>query len=760
MPVVCVVHRSAKFTHDGGPESGVHRMSCSTSTSWWVDKVLELRSNAKPTQPVSSICLMNYRSFDAAVTALCQFPQADLSGVRYQRGFAMKHVDEAILAAGVGRKMLRNVNVHTSRSFAPGDSRALPGASHCDLLIVDTTPPARISDNGTEDIRNSDAQLSPEQRRRRLEVRALRRGDFAQSLLLGLGPALEAASKASRGSSVLMHGPTCQPKAIYQSADASYKPVTCWSQFFMEHATSGSLTDAECRAVDLNSSTAISTSQTMCIATVNPVSVCSSRTPLLSPSSAGRLRATKARVRFSTGIEPADWLLTRSARYFIAVPCYAEPDGVQSGTSPSTTDPHVCLFFKDAAYETWVAGLSSSDGLHFHGPPRLLMPSLLRITEQELRAGGQWVGYTRLASPTHNLAIDTEADGSYLVVGGRFHAHRPVGNGNTGIWLTRVARRAASHAPGEAGLLLAWQGTHTGRLHDAALSNGTALSSGITWRRLPQRQQPTLGESLHLAMRPRLLFTGRDKGCIERRSKVVAPWILDGACEFDGRLSLVRHRGRGRGGVGGKRAATSSSSKGSTDTGNVRGRLLLYARANMASHGQRYVQVTVSDDDGVTWSRFRPIQFDRLDAPEADLYFFNVARNPVHNDTLLAIFPLVHHLQACIAMSASRDGRHWSAPEPLTSCLIAGERAMSHPAAGLIDRGAYVDLYVHEGVPGISVDARSPQILKKFWERPQREAKLSRYSISRESLREWTQEALSSLDEARGASRRSNQYRQ
>ena len=85
---------------------------------------------------------------------------------------------------------------------------------------------------------------------------------------------------------------------------------------------------------------------------------------------------------------------------------------------------------------------------------------------------------------------------------------------------------------------------------------------------------------------------------------------------------------------------------------------------------------------------------------------------------------------------------------------------MSHPAAGLIDRGAYVDLYVHEGVPGISVDARSPQILKKFWERPQREAKLSRYSISRESLREWTQEALSSLDEARGASRRSNQYRQ
>ena len=39
-------------------------------------------------------------------------------------------------------------------------------------------------------------------------------------------------------------------------------------------------------------------------------------------------------------------------------------------------------------------------------------------------------------------------------------------------------------------------------------------------------------------------------------------------------------------------------------------RLLLYARANVASHGQRFVQVTTSDDGGSSWSAFTPISID------------------------------------------------------------------------------------------------------------------------------------------------------
>ena len=61
----------------------------------------------------------------------------------------------------------------------------------------------------------------------------------------------------------------------------------------------------------------------------------------------------------------------------------------------------------------------------------------------------------------------------------------------------------------------------------------------------------------------RLLFDGTDPGCIERRDTTRMPWVFPGACEFDGRLSLVEHRNE----------------------------LLLYVRANIASRGRRFVQV-------------------------------------------------------------------------------------------------------------------------------------------------------------------------
>ena len=716
------------------------------ASTWWIDKALELRGNAVVSEPLSRVCVVNYQSAAAATAALCQWPNAALSGVRFRGGQAMRMVDEAIITAGVGRTALRNVH---GLNFAHGDSRALPFASQCDLLLVDTAAPRALllSDNETEPApKPSDAQ-----RTRQLQ----RRADFTQSLLSGLSHALEAAAR-SAGSVVIFHGPQCTPSAArvdskgvhctsaercYYATDASYKSVACWSTVFQEHVAARSLLDAECRDVALNS-TGEEASGTMrtCIGRVNAESPCAASPPSASSSTStsttptpslpllakgGPLAASNARVRFDTGLASADRLMRRSARYFIALPC---------GVAPR----RVCLLFKDAATENWIGGLASadgSDGLRFVGPPRLVVPHLLRITEDELRASGQLTKRTksRLASLTHNLAVLANPDGSYLLVGGKYHVHRPVGNGNTGIW--RIVARPRLMAAGSQSssaseaalppLLSAWVGTSVGAKHSALLAarNGTSsvheLTKGKKCGSLT-REQPTLGESARMEMTaPRLLLTGHQKGCIERRSTEIAHWVLGGACEYDGRLSVARHP--------------------------LDGRLLLYSRANMASHGQRHVQVTSSVDDGATWSRFRPVRLEGHEPSHADIYYFAVSRNPAHNASLLAVYPLVQHFRGCLCLSASLDGRRWTRPEPLMSCGIAGERATSHPAAGLIERDGMIDFYVHEGVPGIYVDASTPLSLHRFWSTHERDSRLSRYSVTVDALRRWTEGALKGL---------------
>ena len=67
--------------------------------------------------------------------------------------------------------------------------------------------------------------------------------------------------------------------------------------------------------------------------------------------------------------------------------------------------------------------------------------------------------------------------------------------------------------------------------------------------------------------RKRVVLRGSHAGCIERRDRTRLVWLMPNTCEFDGRLSLVPFNGS----------------------------LLLYARANMASHGQR---LTASDSHG------------------------------------------------------------------------------------------------------------------------------------------------------------------
>ena len=179
------------------------------------------------------------------------------------------------------------------------------------------------------------------------------------------------------------------------------------------------------------------------------------------------------------------------------------------------------------------------------------------------------------------------------------------------------------------------------------------------------------------------------------------------------------------------------------------GRLLLYARANLAASGSRHVQLTTSDDEGVSWSPFQPIAL-RGHSPEdgADIYFFSAARNPADNGTtLLALFPMVQHFRGCICIAFSRDGLEWSAPMPLVSAAATGQRAHDQPAAGVIERGDRVDLYVHEGVPLINIDQTTPLALRARLRRrgEARRTELVRYSVPRATLLRWTQQALADL---------------
>jgi hypothetical protein len=55
---------------------------------------------------------------------------------------------------------------------------------------------------------------------------------------------------------------------------------------------------------------------------------------------------------------------------------------------------------------------------------------------------------------------------------------------------------------------------------------------------------------------------------------------------------------------------------------HFKGRFLLYARANPATHSQRFVQMT-SSADTVAWDPFRMIALDGYAHAEGNIYFFS-----------------------------------------------------------------------------------------------------------------------------------------
>ena len=214
----------------------------------------------------------------------------------------------------------------------------------------------------------------------------------------------------------------------------------------------------------------------------------------------------------------------------------------------------------------------------------------------------------------------------------------------------------------------------------------------------------------------RLVLDGYHPGCVERRntSSRDMAHVITGVCEFDGRLSLV----------------------------SFRGELLLFSRSNPAAHGSRHVQVTRSSNDGDTWSPFEQLRLSGYDGG-GDIYFFGVQVNPAHDHSLLAIFPLVHRMRGCVAMSASLDGVRWTRATPLLSCSIYGERTLDHPASpAMVRRGSEVWLYVHEEVPGITIDRMTPRLAYANLAKAERPSNVVRYAFSCKMLAAWTADAL------------------
>ena len=145
----------------------------------------------------------------------------------------------------------------------------------------------------------------------------------------------------------------------------------------------------------------------------------------------------------------------------------------------------------------------------------------------------------------------------------------------------------------------------------------------------------------------RHLMDGRHPGCVEARrlpSKLRHKADGSTACEFDGRVSLAR----------------------------LRGTYHLYVRLNPVQEGQRFVQ-TCRSTDLVHWDGFRAITIDGLGASERkqlNLYNFLVDTHPSLPDALVALVPTVHRGEACVGVSLSRDGLHWTRIAPVAACAV------------------------------------------------------------------------------------------
>ena len=397
---------------------------------------------------------------------------------------------------------------------------------------------------------------------------------------------------------------------------------------------------------------------------------------------------------------------------------YTELASLNISTMPSQLPkPAVCLVFKIDYVGTYTAAVSSADGIKFVEPPVLVMPRVWHAMAEARRpcAAALAEGHKRFKKDeliqrlytvrtlchgeggaessvalTPNVAI-TRRNGTYVAMGGTYRI--PSGL-RTGVWMARS--RSLEFAPGASVALLTDIKRRDWRVGVAAPQ---ANWHGLRW-----------------------ILDGLQSECIERRSPKIMPWVWPDACEFDGRLSVVFHRSR----------------------------YLIFARANVAAKGQRFVQVAHSKDaDGVNWSAFQALHVRGYEPYAGNIYFWGAQTNPADSETLVAIFPIVHHLSGCIGIAASRDGVRWSSITPLIPCGTSGDRTFFQPAAPALVREPGRDdmllLYVHEYVPGLAIDAFTPTPLYRYLDTRMPPASVARFRFPLSLIAAWSRRALSEL---------------
>ena len=390
----------------------------------------------------------------------------------------------------------------------------------------------------------------------------------------------------------------------------------------------------------------------------------------------------------------------RSWRYYTVLNCSRTSSRRQS----------FCLLAKQGITSAITVFARASDGLDFG-----VHSSLGMFAYDSATPPGE--------SLSHNLAVlRLDAADEYVLMGGM--QDFGLGKDRTFGWLEPAGARWGPY------------------LANPRKQSGIRMVHGVGWpercSRSERRKLCVLnhtnpsGELLAWPTRPEVVIHGDSPtGCIDRRPEHTGYPVVVG-CEFDGRLSLVHRR------VLGQR------------------RFYLYARANLAERvmvGGRWVQVSQSWD-AKSWEPWMPVYILGLPAAESDIYFFLVEDNPVHDGSLIALFPLSQAPDGCIAMAFSEDGIVFSRPYSLIRSHLGWRtsvadgsgpvewRVQDHPAAGIFKAEGTdeVHFYVHHAVHGVSVGTKSRSYL-------------ARYSMPAHVLRRFTEDGLRSLREHPEANR-------
>ena len=364
------------------------------------------------------------------------------------------------------------------------------------------------------------------------------------------------------------------------------------------------------------------------------------------------------------------------ARYFSLLTCGA-----------ASKNGSLCLLFsRDMAGSEVLGVRSDDDGRSFVSDPMLSLPCRIRTRNGQVNFYLREAGVRNEQRPnskwevvhfaTHNMAFLREGE-NYVWMGGQHGSnHSSVWHKGTGIW----------------------------------------TASGKSWRWAADREVGAPKQASQWRGMRRLL-NGFHEGCVEARRTDGLEMRGDrAACEFDGRLTLVKHEGE----------------------------YLLYGRLNPTRQpGSRFVQMTRSSDL-VHWGAFEPIQLEGYSPLQGDIYFLAATSNPVDQGSLVGLFPVVHRGVGCIGISLSIDGKRWAPAVPITRCatddidgphgrLHDGRRSIHHAVSGIVQRGDDVLLFIHENVPGIVEGAtlcRSPASCGP--------SRIVRYAIPEATFSRWT----------------------